>query len=110
MDVNVTSFEALLPRLLNDTAECQFVSLDMEFSGIASKNGDKKGRMDERTMQARYREVKEAAEKYQVLQIGMTFVKEDRKTGLLGLALPLSPMCVHHVALVLFRQLTLLSF
>lgn len=83
MDISITSFESLLPRLLNDIAECQFVAFDMEFSGIATKSPGKKGRIDERTMQARYTEVKEAAEMYQVLQMGMTFVKEDRKTGLL---------------------------
>ncbi|KMP09051.1 hypothetical protein CIRG_08732 [Coccidioides immitis RMSCC 2394] len=74
MEVTKSSFSQALPRILNDIAESCCVALDLEFSGIFSKQ-DRKPSTDGssgggRTLQSRYEEVKEAAEKYQILQVG----------------------------------------
>ncbi|KAK2753240.1 hypothetical protein FQN54_007931 [Arachnomyces sp. PD_36] len=84
MDITRQSFYYLLPRILNELADCQFVSLDLELSGISLKPNQ--GRATQapsakQTLQLRYEEVKEAAERYQVLQIGLTLVTENPKTG-----------------------------
>ncbi|KAI5292369.1 hypothetical protein KEM52_006408, partial [Ascosphaera acerosa] len=83
MDVTQSSFNSVLPRILNDIAEADFVAIDLEFSGIA----DQKSRIPQieafkaqhggRSLQARYREIKLAAEKFTVLQLGLTTIRED---------------------------------
>nr|KMM72055.1 hypothetical protein CPAG_08354 [Coccidioides posadasii RMSCC 3488] len=85
MEVTKSSFGQALPRILNDIAESCCVALDLEFSGIFSKQ-DRKPSTDGssgggRTLQSRYEEVKEAAEKYQILQVGLTFIREDVDRG-----------------------------
>lgn len=86
MEVTRASFHTDLPRLLSDITESCCVALDLEFSGIFSRlnrtapaNGSSDGG---RSLQSRYEEVKEAAEKYQILQVGLTFIKEDAENGL----------------------------
>lgn len=85
MDVTRASFHKDLPKLLSDVAESCCVALDLEFSGIFSRQDrstQKNGSSDSgRSLQSRYEEVKQAAEKYQVLQIGLTFINEDVKNG-----------------------------
>ncbi|OJD16165.1 hypothetical protein AJ78_03654 [Emergomyces pasteurianus Ep9510] len=85
MDVTRQSFNQHLPRLLNDLAESSFVAMDLEFSGIVSRqSGSNPGsslRGGKQTLQERYEEVKSAAEIYQVLQIGLTFAREDVEMG-----------------------------
>ncbi|KAK2769718.1 hypothetical protein FQN52_006338 [Onygenales sp. PD_12] len=85
MDVTRQSFNQALPRLLEDLAGSSFVALDLEFSGIGTRqpgatpgNGSSRGKQ---TLQAKYEEAKGAAEAYQVLQIGLTFAREDTETG-----------------------------
>ncbi|KAK2794900.1 hypothetical protein FQN50_009824 [Emmonsiellopsis sp. PD_5] len=89
MDVTKQSFNQLLPRLLEDLGESSFVALDLEFSGIGIRqpgaspgNGSSRGKQ---TLQAKYEEAKGAAEAYQVLQIGLTFAREDTETGTFSL-------------------------
>lgn len=87
MEVTKTSFNWHLPRMLNDLSRCCCVALDMEFSGIAGRsssglNGNANGGTGNPTIQERYLEVKAAAETYQILQIGLTFVEEDVENGL----------------------------
>ncbi|OAX84879.1 hypothetical protein ACJ72_00756 [Emergomyces africanus] len=85
MDVTKQSFNQHLPRLFNDLAETSFVAMDMEFSGIVARQSGPSPGSDlwggKQTLQARYEEVKSAAEIYQVLQIGLTFAREDVETG-----------------------------
>ncbi|QSS59973.1 CAF1 family ribonuclease [Histoplasma capsulatum] len=85
MDVTKQSFSQHLPRLLNDLAESTFVALDLEFSGIVARQSGPSPGSDlwgeKQTLQERYEEVKYAAETYQVLQIGLTFAREDTETG-----------------------------
>ena len=86
MEVTKASFNWHLPRMLNDLSKCCCVALDMEFSGIAGRssgpNGNVSGGNGNPTIQERYLEVKAAAETYQILQIGLTFVEEDVENGL----------------------------
>ncbi|KAI5288424.1 hypothetical protein KEM54_005223 [Ascosphaera aggregata] len=95
MDVTQCSFNRLLPRLLNEIIECRFVVLDLELSGIAGKERCSSNNNDiinvtttksppssyekrnNRDLQSRYVEVKAAAEKFTVLQIGLTFIREE---------------------------------
>ncbi|KAJ9209226.1 hypothetical protein DTO166G4_9170 [Paecilomyces variotii] len=80
MDVTSQSFYYHLPRILDSIATCCFVSLDLEFSGIATNPVGLTGARRQ-TLQERYAEAKEAADKYQILQIGLTIGLEDAKTG-----------------------------
>ena len=84
MDITRQSFFYLLPRILNELATCEFVALDLELSGISLKPNQgrlAKSSAGKQTLQQRYEEVKEAAERYQILQLGLTLVKEDARTG-----------------------------
>ncbi|KAF7717609.1 Uncharacterized protein PECH_007619 [Penicillium ucsense] len=77
MDVTASNFNQYLPWILYELATCSFVSLDLEMSGIAicSKH------LGSRPLQKHYEENKAAAEKYQILQIGMTICHEDKVNG-----------------------------
>ncbi|KAK6437382.1 hypothetical protein LTR95_006416 [Oleoguttula sp. CCFEE 5521] len=81
MDVNKTSFYPLILDILADISESHFVALDLELSGVPVKQTGAKRRVGRATLQERYIEVKEAAEKYTILQIGLTCVTEDVGTG-----------------------------
>ena len=74
MDINATSFPGTLLDILVAISESCFVSFDLELSGIPSKQI---GRTDKKqTLQERYAEIKQAAERYQILQIGLTCGRE----------------------------------
>ena len=84
MDITKQSIHFLLPRLLNALAECHFIALDLELSGIALRQTSgrtSKSSAGKQTLQQRYEEVKEAAERYQILQIGLTLATEDVEAG-----------------------------
>ena len=79
--------------MLRALADAHFVAIDLELSGIQSKtghrpravgNGSNEGKSTggKQTLQERYKEAKEAAERYQILQVGITIVNEDAETGL----------------------------
>lgn len=88
MDITSHNFPSLLFKILDELASCVFVSLDFEFSGIARNNTAKKD-SGPQTLQARYTEVKDAAEKYEILQIGMTLCHENISTGGISSSLPI---------------------
>ncbi|RHZ63090.1 CAF1 family ribonuclease [Aspergillus thermomutatus] len=75
MDVTAQSFPYHLPRILDDLATCCFVSMDFEFSGIATASSNPN--RGSQTLQDRYEEVKNSADKYQILQVGLTICHED---------------------------------
>lgn len=78
MEVDGPSFAEHLVRLLIDVSEADFVSFDLELSGIPSRLPDKKPRGAGRlTMDDRYEETREGANRYQILQIGLTCGKFD---------------------------------
>lgn len=76
--VTAHSWEHQLPYILKDISECTFVALDFEFSGIPTHQAIASRRQ---TLQERYTESKAAAEKYQILQVGLTIAKEDPVAG-----------------------------
>lgn len=73
MDVDKTSFYPLLTDILTDISTAHFVTIDLELSGIPTKDPS----AGKPTLQQRYLETKEAAERYQILQIGLTCVEQD---------------------------------
>lgn len=79
MDITVQTFSSQLPDLLQDLTTCCFVSIDFEFSGVANTPG-KRSRGCQ-SLQDRYAEIKGAADKYQILQVGLTICHENTETG-----------------------------
>ncbi|SMR49653.1 unnamed protein product [Zymoseptoria tritici ST99CH_1A5] len=77
MDVDKTSFYPLLLDILTDISDAAFVTIDLELSGIPTKDPA----AGKPTLQQRYLETKEAAERYQILQIGITCVEQDASSG-----------------------------
>jgi hypothetical protein len=79
MEVTAGNFTALLPWMLYQISCSSFVAIDFEFSGIAI-NPSSQAQKDQ-SLQERYKEVKAAAERYQILQIGLTICQENRANG-----------------------------
>lgn len=78
MDLTREIFPSYLPWLLMDLSSSCLVAIDLELSGISlslDRNGTKA-----QTLQQRYEEMKAAADKYQILQIGLTMCREDPQT------------------------------
>ncbi|EGE04293.1 CAF1 family ribonuclease [Trichophyton equinum CBS 127.97] len=97
MEVTRNNFSRLLPRMLQDIGDCSFVALDFEFSGIFNqKLRPASAYVDgDLSLQKRYEEVKQAAEEYQILQVGLTLVVEDDQNDTYSLRpynIPLSPI------------------
>jgi poly(A)-specific ribonuclease len=78
MEVTNASFSQYLPFILNDISASCFVSLDFELSGVAFASSIP---TKPQTIQERYAQTKEAAERYQILQVGLTTCHEDLETG-----------------------------
>lgn len=76
MEVDRISFAPRLLEILEDMAKCSFVAVDFEFSGIATRAAHAAGRQ---TLQERYHDTKEAAGRYQILQMGLTFAIYDNE-------------------------------
>lgn len=78
MEVDGPSFPQHVLGLLTNISEADFVSFDLELSGIPSRLPNKKPRGAGRlTLEDRYAETKEGANRYQILQIGLTCAKFD---------------------------------
>lgn len=78
MEVDSHSFPGHLVPLLTNISQADFVSFDLELSGIPSRLPDKKPRGPGRlTMEDRYQETKQGANRYQILQIGLTCAQFD---------------------------------
>ena len=86
MDVNAQTFHDQLPPLIAAIADAHFVAFDLEFSGIPGHQINKPRSRGNKSwgkpsLQQRYEETKKAAETYQVLQLGITCVGENRDRG-----------------------------
>ncbi|CEJ58131.1 hypothetical protein PMG11_06801 [Penicillium brasilianum] len=77
MEITVSNFAYHLPSILNEIAASCFVALDLELSGIALSAKFQ----GNRSLQKHYEANKAAAEKYQVLQVGLTTCREDKEKG-----------------------------
>lgn len=67
--------------MLEDLASSAFVAIDFEFSGIALAAQGTTGAGPPHSLQQRYQELKKFADKYQILQVGLTFCQEDIEAG-----------------------------
>ncbi|KAL5045516.1 hypothetical protein BDW71DRAFT_198248 [Aspergillus fruticulosus] len=81
MDVTAQTFPYHLSKMLEDLASSAFVAIDLEFSGIVTASQGKHGAGPPQSLQQRYQELKESADKYQILQVGLTFCQEDAEAA-----------------------------
>lgn len=78
MEVDAASFPHHLLGLLINISEADFVSFDLELSGIPSRLPNKPARGPGRfTLEERYAETKIGADRYQILQVGLTCARFD---------------------------------
>lgn len=86
MDVSPAEFQIRLPSILDAISSAHFVTIDLELSGIPGQQSNRfrvsEALSKKPPLQQRYEETKVAAEKYQVLQFGITCVEEDRVRGM----------------------------
>jgi len=80
MDLPYSRFPQELIGIIQAVAESHFVAFDLEFSGVAGRRPTGKG--GKLSLQEYYEDIKAAAEKYQILQVGLTIVKEDSHRGM----------------------------
>ena len=78
MDITHARFPLELLKIIQEVSESHFIAFDLEFSGVAGRRPNGTGKL---SLQEYYEDVKAAAEKYQILQVGLTIVKEDLKRG-----------------------------
>ena len=78
-------FQFQLPSILDAISTAHFVTIDLELSGIPGQQPNRFKASEALTrkprLQQRYEETKAAAERYQVLQFGITCVAEDITRG-----------------------------
>ncbi|KAL9058909.1 MAG: hypothetical protein Q9162_001465 [Coniocarpon cinnabarinum] len=77
MNVERNTFFDHLPTILKRISNAHFIAFDLELSGIPERG--KTQHTGRPSLQGRYDELKAAAEKYQILQVGLTVVEEDRE-------------------------------
>ncbi|ROW17510.1 hypothetical protein VPNG_00923 [Cytospora leucostoma] len=77
MDIDRASFWARLPLILKAISEAQFVSVDLEMSGIAVGKGESR---EVSFLQQIYDDARTAAETFTVLQFGLTCMRWDPAT------------------------------
>ncbi|CAO2651390.1 Nn.00g039600.m01.CDS01 [Neocucurbitaria sp. VM-36] len=78
MEVDAASFPHHLLGLIINISEADFVSFDLELSGIPSRLPNKPPRGPGRfSLEERYAETKAGADRYQILQVGLTCARFD---------------------------------
>lgn len=86
MEVDNYNWKQLLLPILKDISNATFVAFDLEMSGITTRpkftSQERTHDMGKPSLQQQYEEVKDAAETFQVLQLGFTCVEEVRDKGL----------------------------
>ena len=79
MDVSGHDFWASIPTLLQDVQDAVFVAFDTELSGIPTRPYNRGPRGSGLpTLEERYADTKTAAEKYHILQLGLTFALKEK--------------------------------
>jgi poly(A)-specific ribonuclease len=87
MEVTKNDFRWQLNHMLRALSISHFCAVDFEFSGIPSKSTHRAKTTDggpggsRQTLQERYQETKDAANKYQILQVGFTVAREEPAKG-----------------------------
>lgn len=77
MEIDRNRFSFELGKIIEHIADASFVAIDLEFTGLAGR----RNRPDRLSLQEYYEDTKAAAERYQILQFGMTIVTEDLEHG-----------------------------
>lgn len=80
MEVDQACYRKQLLSILKHIANASFVSFDLEMSGIYKKSHNNTS-TQKLSLQQLYEETRTAAETFQVLQVGITCVEEDREKG-----------------------------
>ncbi len=80
MDVNSGSFSSELIKIIQNIADSRFIAFDFEFSGVAGRRAG--GGASRLTIQDYYADLRSAAQIYQILQVGLTVVREDTVEGM----------------------------
>ncbi|KAF2456472.1 ribonuclease H-like domain-containing protein [Lineolata rhizophorae] len=78
MDVGESSFYPLLLGILERISRAHFVTFDLELSGVPVKTHAQRGTAGNPTLQERYDELRAAADRFTILQVGITVVEQDR--------------------------------
>ena len=85
MEIDQAHFRRQLLPILKHIANATFVTFDLEMSGISTRpkysSGDRTHDVGKPSLQQLYDEMRSAAETFQVLQVGITCVEEDREKG-----------------------------
>lgn len=85
MDVDGAHFRKQLLAVLKNISDATFITFDLEMSGITTRpkhsSGYRTHDVGKPTLQQQYEEMKSAAETFQILQMGITCVEEDRERG-----------------------------
>ncbi len=97
MDIDSAHFRQQLLPILKAISGASIITFDLEMSCIATRPkfsaGDRSHNVGKITLQQQYAEMKSAAEKYQVLQIGITCISEDHERGMQPLDIREHPRC-----------------
>ncbi len=75
MEVNHENFWTVLPEILESISSAEYVSIDLEMTGIGHKGHARTGKP---SLEEIYAQAKSAAESFQVLQFGLTCFHYDR--------------------------------
>lgn len=85
MEVTQSHFRQQLLPILKHIANASFVTFDLEMSGISTRPkhspGDRSHDVSKPSLQKQYDEMRAAAQKFQVLQVGITCVEEEQEKG-----------------------------
>lgn len=71
MEIDRSNYWQRLPSILQAISEADYLSIDLEMSGIASK---KPNNTSSPSLQQLYEDAKEAAQSYNILQVGLTCI------------------------------------
>lgn len=86
MDVCQGDFCKKLLDILENISDADFITFDLEMSGISTRQKDNSGDgsydSGKPTLQKQYDEIKSAAETFQILQLGITAVAEEYDKGM----------------------------
>lgn len=81
MEVTRDNFREQLLPILQHIANATYVTFDLEMSGINARPRERSRDIGKPSLQQQYDENKQAAEMFQVLQVGITCVEENREKG-----------------------------
>jgi poly(A)-specific ribonuclease len=82
MEVDHGRFWPQLLSILKNISNAPFVSFDLEMSGIPIRGSNNRPQRNGKpTLQETYEETKEAAQKYQIVQMGITCIEQDHELG-----------------------------